>query len=107
MSYQILYYLTTGASIGQRKKLRLMSQKIRLNVETTSIMQPIPQFSLDQNVRIALEKTTFSKGYTPNWSAETFQIAEVLQTDPPTYKIKHRNGEIILGSYYEPELQGV
>jgi transposase InsO family protein len=75
---------------------------------TTSISANIHhRFTLGQRVRIALEKTTFSRGYTPNWSRELFWIAEQLQTDPPTYKIKDASGEVILGSYYEPELQAV
>jgi hypothetical protein len=65
------------------------------------------KYSIGQRVRIALEKTTFSRGYTPNWSREVFIIDQQLQTDPPTYKIKDDGGEVILGSYYEPELQAV
>lgn len=62
---------------------------------------------MNQRVRIALEKTVFSRGYTPNWSKETFVISKQLITDPPTYKIADEHGEEILGSYYEPELQAV
>ena len=65
------------------------------------------KFSLEDRVRIPLEKTAFSRGYTPNWTTEYFYIAQLLQTDPPTYKIKDGTGELILGSYYEPELQAV
>ena len=65
------------------------------------------KFKLGDRVRIPLEKTTFSRGYTPNWTTEYFYISELLLTDPPTYKIKDGNGEPIIGSYYEPELQAV
>ena len=60
-----------------------------------------------QSVRIALEKTAFAKGYTPNWSAEIFYIAEQPPTSPPTYKIRDAEGEPIMGSYYKQELQSV
>jgi uncharacterized membrane protein YheB (UPF0754 family) len=78
-----------------------------LNVVVSSGRIIHHKFSLGESVRIALEKTTFSRGYTPNWTGEVFYVAEQLHTDPPTYKIKDGNGEVILGSYYEPELQAV
>ena len=65
------------------------------------------KYNVGDRVRIPLEKTAFSRGYTPNWTTEYFYIAKQLFTDPPTYKIKDGNGELILGSYYEPELQAV
>jgi transposase InsO family protein len=65
------------------------------------------KFNVGERVRIALEKTTFARGYTPNWSTEFFYIAQQLHTNPPTYKIEDANNEPIIGSYYEPELQSV
>jgi len=64
-------------------------------------------FEPDQPVRLALEKTPFSRGYTPNWSTEIFYITERLPTDPPTYKLRDAQGERILVSYYKNELQGL
>jgi transposase InsO family protein len=78
-----------------------------LEVDVPSKIKILHKFAQGERVRIPLAKTAFSRGYTPNWTTETFHIAELLQTDPPTYKIKDGNGEIILGSYYEPELQAV
>ena len=39
-----------------------------------------------------------------NWTHKIYTIAEVLTTNPPTYKIKDDKG-MIEGSFYEPELQ--
>ena len=64
-------------------------------------------FEVGQPVRIALEKTAFSRGYTPNWSKEIFFISHQQPTDPETYKIQAADGEPILGSYYRQELQSV
>jgi hypothetical protein len=64
-------------------------------------------FEVGQPVRIALEKTAFSRGYTPNWSKEIFYISHQQPTNPETYKIQAADGEPILGSYYRQELQGV
>ena len=33
-----------------------------------------------------------------------FKVNEVLKTQPPTYKIKDINGEIIEAKYYEQEI---
>lgn len=78
-----------------------------LNVGTLQQIEVKHKLKVGDKVRIALEKSAFSKGYTPNWSKEVFLISNQLQTDPPTYRIKDANGEEILGSYYEPELQAV
>ena len=64
-----------------------------------------PAFSVGDKVRITKKKKTFEKGYTPRWTEEIFEIVEVQYTDPPTYKLKDWNGEKIMGSFYEPELQ--
>lgn len=56
-------------------------------------------------VRISRIKRTFEKGYTPNWSTEIFQIIGITYTSPPTFTIKDRLGEVVKGSFYEPELQ--
>ena len=49
-------------------------------------------------------KTFLLKGYTPNWSEEVFVIKEV-NTIPWTYAINVLNGEEIIGTFYEKELQ--
>ena len=47
----------------------------------------------------------FAKGYTPNWSEEVFVIKKVKNTVPWTYVINDLNGEEIIGTFYEKELQ--
>ena len=39
-----------------------------------------------------------------NWSRKIFIIDSVLKTNPWLYKIKHLNGEKIIGTFYEKEL---
>ena len=46
----------------------------------------------------------FDKGYTPNWTEEVFTVDKIQYTNPITYKIKDLRGEVIKGSFYEPEL---
>ena len=64
-----------------------------------------PKFKVGEQVRIFKKKKTFEKGFTPNWTEELFSINTVKDTKPPTYLIQDLNGEIIKGSFYEPELQ--
>ena len=64
----------------------------------------VPKFKVNDRVRITKYKNIFSKGYTENWAREIFIIDSVLKTNPWTYKIKHLNGEKIIGSFYEKKL---
>ena len=50
-------------------------------------------------------KNIFAKGYTPNWSREIFIVNKINDTVPYTYNIKDLNGEEIVGSFYDRELQ--
>ena len=51
--------------------------------------------------RRALKKDTLPI----HWPEEVFEAVEIQNTNPVAYKIKDWNGEIIEGSFYEPELQ--
>ena len=66
-----------------------------------------PKFILGDHVRISKYKNIFSKGYTPNWSKEIFMIKEIKNTVPWTYVINHLNGEEIIGTFYERDLQKI
>ena len=56
-------------------------------------------------VRISKNKNIFAKGYIPNWSEEVFIISKIKNTVPWTYVINDLNGEEIVGTFYEKELQ--
>ena len=56
-------------------------------------------------VRIIRTKSLFEKGYLPNWSEEIHTIHEVKNTRPVTYTIKDHKGEVLMGSFYNEELQ--
>ena len=63
------------------------------------------RFKVDDRVRISKFKNTFAKGYTPNWSTEIFIINKINDTIPYTYNLKDLNGEEIIDSFYDRELQ--
>ena len=64
-----------------------------------------PKFKIGDHVRISKYKNVFAKGYVPNWSEEVFIIDRVKNTVPWTHEINDLNGEKIVGSFYEKELQ--
>ena len=64
-----------------------------------------PKFKVSDGVRISKYKNIFAKGYTPNWSEEVFVIKKVKNTVPWTYVFNDLNGEEIIGTFYEKELQ--
>ena len=64
-----------------------------------------PKITIGDNVMISKYKNIFAKGYTQNWSEEIFVISKIQNTVPWTYLINDLNGEEIMGSFYEKELQ--
>ena len=63
------------------------------------------KFKVGNHVRISKCKNIFAKGYIPNWSEEIFIIKKIKNTVPWTYVINDLNGEEIIGTFYENELQ--
>ena len=63
------------------------------------------KFKFGDHVRISKQKNIFTKGYTPNWSDEIFVIKKVKNTVSWAYVINDLNGEEIIGTFYEKELQ--
>ena len=64
-----------------------------------------PKFKIGDHVRISKYKNIFAKGYMPNWSEEIFIISKIKNTVPLTYVLNEPNGEEIIGTFYEKELQ--
>ena len=64
-----------------------------------------PKFKVGDHVRISKYKNIFSKGYMPNWSEEIFIFKKLKNTVQWTYVLNDLNGEEIIGTFYENELQ--
>ena len=64
-----------------------------------------PKFKVGDHVRISKYKNIFAKGYTPDWSKEVFIVKKIKNTVLWTYVVNNLNGEEIVGSLYEKELQ--
>ena len=63
------------------------------------------KFKVGDHARISKYKNIFAKGYTPNWSEEIFVITKIKNPVPWAYVIHDLNGEEIIGTFYEKELQ--
>ena len=64
-----------------------------------------PKFKFGDHVRISKYKNIFTKGYTPNWSEEVFIVSKIKNAVPWAYTINDLNGEEIIETFYEMELQ--
>ena len=63
------------------------------------------KFNVGDQVRVSRYKHLFEKGYTPNWTTETFTIYRKQTTNPRTYLLKDVRGQPIKGGFYAAELQ--
>ena len=52
-------------------------------------------------------KRMFEKSYLPSFMEEIFTIYKRMARQVPVYKLKDDAGEIIDGTFYEPELQKI
>ena len=82
-----------------------MLKIIHLLILKKEVNDKNPKFKVGDHVRIFKYKNIFAKGYTPNWSEGVFVIKKVKNTIPWTYVISDLNGEEIIETYYEKELQ--
>ena len=64
-----------------------------------------PKFKVGDRVRICKYKNIFAKGYTPSRSEQAFVNKKVKTTVPRTHVINDLNGDKIIGTFYEKELQ--
>ena len=63
------------------------------------------KFKVVDHVTISKYKNIFAKIYLSNWFEEVFVIKRVKNTVPWTYVISNLNGEEIVGTFCEKELQ--
>ena len=64
-----------------------------------------PKFKVGDYIKISEKKNISAKLYTPNWSEEIFVDSKIKNTVSWTYVINGLNGEEIIGTFYEKELQ--
>ena len=80
-------------------------QWIRKNKCIIKFKDKDSKFKVGDHVRTSKYKNIFAKGYTTNWPEDVFVIKKVENTVPWTFVINDLNGEEIIGTFYEKELQ--
>ena len=66
------------------------------------------KFNVGELVRYRVWKDMrFDKGYTQNWSQETYRVVDRLPRVPPVYRIQEENGDEMDSFYYEQELLSI
>lgn len=68
-------------------------------------MSTKPKYKVGDWVRVARKKNVFEKGFDARFSYQPYKIRQVNVGEPVTYYLKERNGEKVLGAWYEQELQ--
>ena len=67
-----------------------------------------PKLKEDTLVRLSIVRTiSFRTGCLPGWIEELFTVAQVIAGNPPYYKIKDLNNEILKGAFCAEKLQKV
>ena len=65
------------------------------------------KFQVADRVRISKVKRMFEKSYLPNFTGEMFTVYKRMARQVPVYKLKDDAGEILDGTFYEPQLQKI
>jgi len=63
-----------------------------------------PGLNLFDRVRLMKWKGIFEKGYSCTYTKEMFEVAEIIDSVPVTYRIQDLSGKLISGVFYEQEL---
>ena len=63
------------------------------------------KYALNDSVRISKLARQFRKGYLPAYTDEIFVVHDRMGTVPVTYKLRDLSNTVLIGSFYEPELQ--
>ena len=64
-----------------------------------------PKFYIGDFVRIVKKEETFGTGDKESFTDEVFEIASIPTLQPPTYSPIDADKEVILGKFYQTELQ--
>jgi len=82
----------------------LYGKNNRLSKQQNYMRNEKPVFKIDDTVRITKYGTILDRGYQQNFLDEVYKIAEILDTQPITYKIKDEKNALVQGSFYKQEL---
>ena len=93
-------------SVIAERTIRILKNKIYKYM--TSVLKDVYIHKLDKIVNKfnnIYHSNIFAKHYIPDWSEEVFVIKKVKNTVPWTHVLNNLNGEEVVGTSYEKELQ--
>ena len=64
-----------------------------------------PKLKIGDKIHISKNRRAFAKSHLSGWTEELFIVHQTFFGDPPFYKIKDLNNEILDGTFYAEELQ--
>ena len=76
-----------------------------IDVTSDSYVTKEPKFKVGDHVIISKYRNIFAKGYSQNWSEETFVVIKIKYTVRWAYVISDLNGEPVTGSFYKKNCQ--
>ena len=89
-----------------RRTIKMKPIDVKSNAEyNVDSNEKDSKFKVVDHVRISKYKNVFAKEYTQHWSEEVFVISKIKKTIAWTSVISYLNGEEIIGTFYEKELQ--
>lgn len=108
-SYNNSYHRTIGCAPNQVNKYNEMDVWLHTNKQlyTTTLYDKKSKLKKGDSVRIKSQKGVFDKGYSSTFTTAVFEVSEVLNTRPPTYKLKDLDGDTLKGIFYNEELSKV
>lgn len=104
-AYNNRYHKSIG--MAPNKVCKENQEDIWLRLYPPTLERKKPKLDIDDYVRISKLRLPFAKGYTPSWSVEVYKVTNVKRTTPTVYEIEDLNGEEIVGTFYESELQKI
>lgn len=92
----------TPNEVGPHNEQKLLNTVYNYKQELPSIGKS--KFKVGDHVRISKYKTTFARGFHPQYSPEIFKVLKIQSTVPLTYLLVDANGDAIQGTFYAEEL---
>ena len=104
-SYNSSVHSTTGFAPNKVNIFNEMDVWLHSNKELYNKPCKISKLKRYDRVRLCKKKHIFEKGYSASYTNEVFEVDEVINSIPRTFKIRDLSGNIISGIFYEQELQ--
>jgi len=103
-SYNSTTHRMIGMSPKSVNKFNEMDVWLYANKDLYTIKKKKVSLKLYDKVRLCKKRGVFEKGYAPSYTTEIFEISEILDTIPTTFRIRDMKNEVLKGIFYEQEL---